>query len=137
MSQSITGNCLCGKVSYKISQDLGDIIHCHCPTCRKAHGAAFSSVAAIKDINFNISGSEYLKSFESSIGKNRHFCSNCGSQIYAKRENTDFVILRLGSLNDESLLASGSRYQEAKHIWLSQKACWYQLGGEIEQLLEF
>ncbi|MBL4798295.1 MAG: GFA family protein [Oleispira sp.] len=137
MSQSIMGNCLCGNVSYNISQDLGDIIHCHCPTCRKAHGAAFSSVAAIKDINFKISGSEHLKSFESSMGKHRHFCSNCGSQIYAKREGTDFVILRLGSLNDESLLASGNRYQEAKHIWLSQKACWYQLDSKIEQFPEF
>jgi hypothetical protein len=137
MYQSLEGNCLCGKVTYQVSQDLGDIIHCHCPTCRKAHGAAFSSVAAIKDVNFKIIGSEHLKSFESSVGKYRHFCSHCGSQIYAKRESTDFVILRLGSLNDESLLASGSRYQEAKHIWLSQKACWYELDSAIERFQEF
>ncbi|WP_438269777.1 GFA family protein [Neptunomonas phycophila] len=37
----ITGSCLCGKVSYEISGEVGDIVHCHCVTCRKAHGAAF------------------------------------------------------------------------------------------------
>ncbi|WP_438269521.1 GFA family protein [Neptunomonas phycophila] len=37
----ITGSCLCGNVSYEISGEVGDIVHCHCVTCRKAHGAAF------------------------------------------------------------------------------------------------
>ena len=40
----IIGSCLCGSVEYEIS---GDIVHCHCETCRKAHGAAFSSVASV------------------------------------------------------------------------------------------
>lgn len=62
---------------------------------------------------------------------------NCGSQLYAKRENTAVVILRLGSLNDASIITSGNRYQEAKHIWLSQKACWYPLENEIKQFSEF
>lgn len=137
MSNTISGNCLCGNVSYQISQDIGDIIHCHCPTCRKAHGSAFSSVAAISDNHFQISGEEHLKCYESSIGKHRHFCTHCGSQIYAKRQGTDFVILRLGTLNDESLLAHDGKYQEAKHIWLSQKACWYELNSDIEQHREF
>jgi len=138
----IKGSCLCGKVSYLISQNLGDIVHCHCPTCRKAHGSAFSSVAVIADSSLTLVGAEQLKSFESSPGKHRHFCSNCGSQIYAKREGTDFVILRLGTVDDASLndnqgIARDRGYQEAKHIWLSQKACWYELNSNIEQHAEF
>jgi len=82
------GSCLCGNVKYEIRGDLGDIIHCHCTTCRKAHASAFSSVAPVDVDDFKVtSGSELLKFYESSPGKKRYFCSNCGSQIYAHRES--------------------------------------------------
>jgi hypothetical protein len=128
---NISGSCLCGAISYSISQNIGDIVHCHCIKCRKAHGAAFSSVAKIEDNNFLITGEENLSSYQSSPGKIRCFCSDCGSQIYAKRDNTDFIILRLGTLNDESMI--GSQYQEAKHIWLAEKACWYDVHANLEK----
>lgn len=133
--KNISGSCLCGAVNYQISQNIGDIIHCHCIKCRKAHGAAFSSVAKIEDKNFSVSGEEKLSSYQSSPGKTRCFCSNCGSQIYAKRDNTDFIVLRLGTLNDDSMI--GSEYQEAKHIWLAEKACWYELNLNLEEQQEF
>ena len=132
---SISGSCLCGAVNYQISQHIGDIIHCHCIKCRKAHGAAFSSVAKIEDKSFSISGEEKLSSYQSSPGKTRCFCSSCGSQIYAKRDNTDFIVLRLGTLNDDSLI--GSKYQEAKHIWLAEKACWYELHSKLDEQQDF
>ena len=127
----ITGSCLCGKVAYEIEGKVGDIVHCHCVTCRKAHGSAFSSVAAVRDDDFTLSGREHLKSFESSKGKRRFFCSNCGTQVYAKRENTQHVILRLGSLDDDP----GAR--ETKHIWLSQKASWYAIHNNLPEYAEF
>jgi hypothetical protein len=132
---NISGSCLCGAISYRISQNIADIIHCHCIKCRKAHGAAFSSVAKVEDKNFSITGEENLSCYQSSPGKIRCFCSDCGSQIYAKRDNTDFIILRLGTLNDESMI--GSQYQEAKHIWLAEKACWYELHTNLEEQKEF
>ncbi len=132
---SISGSCLCGAVNYQISQHIGDIIHCHCIKCRKAHGAAFSSVAKIEDKSFSISGEEKLSRYQSSPGKTRCFCSSCGSQIYAKRDNTDFIVLRLGTVNDESMI--GSQYQEAKHIWLAEKACWYELYSSLEEQQEY
>ena len=137
MSQSsievrmISGSCLCGKVKYKISGKVGEIVHCHCKTCRKAHGAAFSSVAAVNDTDFELSGSENLKSFESSKGKKRYFCTTCGTQVYAKKDNTHHLILRLGSLDDDP------RSNEKNHIWVSQKACWYSINGNLPEHSEF
>lgn len=127
----ITGSCLCGKVSYEISGDVGEIVHCHCVTCRKAHGSAFSSVAAVADADFEVSGREHLNSFESSKGKNRFFCTNCGTQVFAKRDNTAHVILRLGSLDVDP------QSSEASHIWVSQKASWYVINGDLPEYTEF
>lgn len=127
----ITGSCLCGKVNYSISGRVGDIVHCHCETCRKAHGSAFSSVAAVSEIDFEVTGSSSLRSYESSKGKMRYFCSNCGTQIYAKRDGQSHIILRLGSLDTDP--AS----KEVNHIWVSQKASWYDINSSLPQYQAF
>lgn len=127
----IKGSCLCGEVKYQISGEVGEIVHCHCVTCRKAHGSAFSSVAAVQDSDFVLQGAEHLNRFESSAGKWRYFCRGCGTQIYAKRDGTPHIILRLGSLDDDP----GS--SEKNHIWTSQQATWYNIEGTLPQCAEF
>lgn len=127
----INGSCQCGSVKYEISGTVGDIVHCHCKTCRKTHGSAFSSVAAVQDRDFSLFGKDNLKSYESSTGKHRYFCSNCGSQIYAKRDDTSHIILRLGSLD------SDIDSTEKEHIWVSQKANWYCINSQLPEREEF
>lgn len=127
----ITGSCLCGEVTYEISGQVGDIVHCHCQTCRKAHGAAFSSVAAVDDDNFTLFNKVPLGCFESSEGKSRFFCSGCGTHLYAKREGTQHIILRLGSLDDDP------QSQEKEHIWVSQKASWYEINNDLPEHQEY
>lgn len=40
--QKLTGQCLCGAISYEINGELGPVVNCHCLKCRRWHGAAFS-----------------------------------------------------------------------------------------------
>lgn len=127
----IKGSCLCGSVNYEISGKVGDIVHCHCRTCRKAHGSAFSSVAAVRATDFKLSGLKYLKSFESSKGKFRYFCSGCGTHIYAKREGVAHIILRLGSLDSEIDSI------EKEHVWVSEKASWYSVNASLPVCQEY
>lgn len=127
----IKGSCLCGQVSYQIDGPVGEVVHCHCETCRKAHGSAFSSVAAVQDEHFSISGDERLNCYESSPGKWRYFCRNCGTQIYARREGAAHIILRMGSLDDDPQTI------EKNHIWVSQKAPWYDLKATLPCADEF
>ncbi len=56
----IKESCMCGKVTYTIQDQIGEITHCHCTTCRKAHGSAFSSVAAVNISNFEFNSGEGL-----------------------------------------------------------------------------
>lgn len=127
----LTGSCLCGGVAYEVDAALGPIVHCHCETCRKAHGAAFSSLASVPKSKFRwTKGQERLSKFESSPGKMRWFCSQCGSHLMAERADKDAVMLRLGCL--DTTVASNA----IAHIWRSDAASWYDPRIELPELLE-
>ena len=83
----IEGSCLCGAVRYSVAEAAGPLVHCHCRTCRKAHGAAFSTVLPVRANGFRwLSSEARLAHFESSPGKKRWFCSRCGSQLISTRD---------------------------------------------------
>jgi hypothetical protein len=116
----LTGSCLCGGVAYEVDAGPLPFVHCHCRTCRKTHGAAFSSVMSVPRKSFRwIKGEQLLASFESSPGKLRYFCSQCGSHIFAERVKQPNVLLRLGCL--DTPLAEKAR----AHIWRSDGAPWF------------
>lgn len=118
---------LCGSATYRVSGGMSDIVHCHCGTCRKAHGSAFSSVASVPLSNFTLTHTAPLGRYESSPGKVRYFCSHCGTQLYAQRDGQAVIILRLGSIDSE--LSS----REHAHIGLSDKAAWYDLRSNLKE----
>ncbi len=116
----LNGSCLCGSVTYEVEADVGRIVHCHCRTCRKTHGAAFSPVTSVPRDKFHwTKGADLLSSFESSPGKFRRFCGRCGSHIVADRVGQPTVLLRLGCL--DTPIAGPSQV----HIWRSEGASWY------------
>jgi hypothetical protein len=124
----LTGSCLCGSVVYEADAPAGPIVHCHCQTCRKTHGTAFSSVTNVPRERFRfVKGEELLNAFESSPGKFRKFCSRCGSHIVAERISQPTVLLRLGCLDtpiDDNPRA---------HIWRSDAASWYDPKLELPE----
>ena len=42
-NHTVPGSCLCGKVTYRIKDNLGIFQYCHCSRCRKFTGSAFAS----------------------------------------------------------------------------------------------
>ena len=105
----IQGSCLCGSVAFEATKLSSPIGHCHCTTCRKAHGAAFATTARVERPDFRWTrGVEFLRSFESSPGKLRHFCGTCGTQLMAEWVDQPEVILRLGALDATPCAAHGS-----------------------------
>ena len=90
----LSGSCLCGGVSYRVDAPLGPILHCLSASCRKAHGAAFSSIAGVPRGKFSWTrGEELLGKFESSPGKFRIFCTRCGSQLITDAKDEPSVHL--------------------------------------------
>jgi len=127
----LAGSCLCGTVAYEADATIDRIVHCHCRTCRKTHGTAFSSVAAVPRPAFRWThGEERLGAIESSPGKFRRFCTRCGSHVVAERTAASVVLLRLGCL-DTPL---GELPQ--LHIWRSDAATWYDPARPLPETQE-
>lgn len=120
----LNGSCLCGAVAYQVDAPLERIVHCHCRTCRKTHGSAFSSVTAVPREKFKwLRGVDTLGSFESSPGKFRRFCTKCGSHVMAERTAQPVVLLRLGCLDNNA--PDDVQGRPDIHIWRSDAAAWY------------
>lgn len=127
----LSGSCLCGAVAYEVDSGAGSIMHCHCETCRKTHGSAFSSVMPVPRERFRfVRGEDLLSVFESSPGKFRKFCSRCGSHIVAQRTDASVTLLRLGCLD------TAVEADNACHIWRSDAASWYDPKRQLPEYPE-
>lgn len=123
------GGCLCGAVRYRIEGELEPIQICHCSQCRKAQGTPFVTNIPVQESAFVLlSGAEQPKAFESSPGKQRVFCTNCGSPIYSRTSKLPGVLrIRAGSLEGE--LAT----RPAFHAFVDSKANWWELHDDLPQ----
>lgn len=87
----VQGSCLCGSVQYEVELIADKIFNCHCQYCRKAHGAAYVTMALAKAGSLKIRDeSNALKEHKNAIGGYRAFCVNCGSRLmnYGPDKNT-------------------------------------------------
>ena len=127
-----SGSCLCGGVRYEYSGEFGPFVYCHCSKCRKAQGTAFGSNAPIDEDQFRLlQGRELLRGYSSSPGKERVFCSRCGSPIFSRAEAKPGVLrLRMGTLDTPP-----GKKPEA-HIFAASKAEWYDILDGLPQHAE-
>lgn len=122
-----TGSCLCGGVQFRIEAELAPIQVCHCSQCRKAQGTPFATNTPVSTEAFRLlGGADLLRSFESSPGKERVFCSRCGSPIYSSKDTLPGVLrIRAGLLN-EALAA-----RPVAHFHTASKANWWSIDDAL------
>jgi hypothetical protein len=124
-----SGSCLCGGVRFQILCELEPIQICHCSQCRKAQGTPFATNTPVKGAAFQLdSGAKLLKVFEASPGKQRVFCSECGSPIYSKKDSLPGVLrIRAGLINEP--LSS----EPVAHCYTGSKANWWTIYDDLTQ----
>lgn len=122
-----TGSCLCGRIQFELSAELGPIDICYCQMCRKAQGGPLATNASIEASAFKLTqGAELLTTFESSPGEQRLFCSRCGSPIYSRRtDRPQIVRIRAGTIN-ESL-----NVRPTAHYYTASKCNWWEIGDNL------
>lgn len=125
----LTGSCLCGAIRFRIETELAPIQVCHCSQCRKAQGAPFATNTPVSTADFHLlGGAELLRSFESSPGKERVFCSRCGSPIYSRKDSVPGVLRIRAGLLDGALAA-----RPVAHFHTASKANWWAIDDALPQ----
>lgn len=125
----LTGSCLCGSVKYEYHGELGPIVYCHCSRCRKAQGTAFATNSPINESGFSLlSGKETLREYESSAGKFRAFCGNCGTPVFSRFTGKPGILrLRIGTLDTRIAARPGA------HIYADSHAEWFDILDDLPQ----
>jgi hypothetical protein len=125
----LTGHCLCGKVRYEISEAPVAMMYCHCEECRRATGSSLNTSIFVRRENFRlVAGKEFVSFHETSPQNLRHFCSGCGSPLFKFfPDPAGLMTVRAGTLDGDP----GVR--PAGHIWVSEKAPWYEISDGLPQ----
>lgn len=121
----LEGSCLCGGISFKCNSAPLLSALCHCKSCQKSSGSAFSFVIGVKKSDLQIEGTglkTYKCTGDSGNPALRHFCTNCGSTIYSEMSSRpDVIFLRGGLLNDSSWIKPTMNVYWRDHLsWLSE-----------------
>ena len=112
--KSISGNCLCGSVSFKISVKCRYSVICHCTMCQKSN-AEFSNYTKVQKDNFKFVNKKNLKWFYSSEEYKRGFCSKCGSSLFFQsRKSNNEIAVSTGSLNAKIPVKGHIFYKDKK-----------------------
>lgn len=129
MQDTTTGSCLCGAVKYEVEGAAKGVTNCHCPMCRKQHGAPFATYGGYPNDRFRLTaGAEKLRSYRSGEKTARQFCETCGSSLFfVESDHPNETWVALGTLDGDP----GAPIE--KHIFVGQKAPWFTITDDIRQ----
>jgi len=130
MSQTVKGQCECGKVSFTVNSPREAVTVCHCSQCRRTSGHLWAATRAPYD-QVEFVNDEGLEWFASSDFAKRGFCRLCGSSLFYRMNDEDGVGIAAGCLDDASNL------HVAKHIFVADKGDYYDITDDVEKLDKF
>jgi hypothetical protein len=126
----ISGSCLCGAVRFEVSAPLEQVAHCHCTMCRRAHGAAFATWAALPAERVRVTAGESdVTHFRSSQIGTRSFCRVCGSSIFCTLDTQPGTVdVALGCL------APDHGAIPRVHVFWDDRVDWVELADRLPRL---
>jgi hypothetical protein len=96
----LTGRCLCGGVSFELTEAPLSANYCHCTRCQRRTGTAASAQARLAPGSLRIlSGEEHVRSYQPPDGFAKCFCSQCGSALWSRHPGGEVMGVRLGTLD--------------------------------------
>jgi len=122
MTNQITGTCHCGSIKYEITGKPRSIVNCHCDSCKKRKGVAFSTYVAVSEEYLIVTeGENNLKKYVVHDEGEKHFCSVRGSPIYNKNYSyPGLLMLYYGAIHDNSKIKPMFNvFCEKQVSWLS------------------
>lgn len=126
MSETVKGSCLCGAVKLEIREFRDVVTYCHCTQCRKQSGHYYAAVNVLNE-NLTLSGDEAVRWYAASGIAKRGFCGTCGSVLFWKPNDANYLSVMAGCLDSPTgLVADG-------HIFVADKGDYYTLDDGLPQ----
>ncbi|SHF75490.1 Uncharacterized conserved protein [Microbulbifer donghaiensis] len=118
--ENYRGGCHCGAVRFEAKRPPKFVARCHCDSCRRSTGGAFSTWVGFRDEQV-----EWLsrpECYRSSEGVNRCFCKKCGTPLsYQSTKWSGETHFLIGVLDDPAqLVPSGDVFTEEALDWCLQ-----------------
>jgi hypothetical protein len=130
MQTPLRGSCQCGAVTYTVSAEPLFTYACHCHSCQKRTGSAFSLGLVITTDSLQLEGALTPWSRISEQGNNntRYSCASCGNIIYGIGDTSpELAKLQAGTLEDTS------EVEPEVHMWAVTKQPWLVLPEHVKQ----
>jgi hypothetical protein len=126
VSDSHRGSCLCGAVRFKTHGALRGVVYCHCSQCRKQSGH-FYAATNVANTDIVIEGTESITWFEASAFARRGFCKTCGSVLFWKPRDQDYISVMAGTFDRPTSLEGEC------HIFVGDKGDYYSIDDGLPQ----
>ena len=114
----ITGRCLCGEISFSGDADIKMMANCHCWDCRGATGTAYGTLIFGDSSELTVRGAPkvFKHKADSVADIEKHFCPNCGSQLFGGNSNRPTMMsLRAGMVDQTNLVKpTATVYMESR-----------------------
>ena len=127
---TVSGSCLCGAVSFRVSLPSLFCGHCHCSMCRRNHGAGFVTWFAVPNAQLEVdTGRNKLRRYASSAHGSRTFCTVCGTSLFCENEkHPDQVDIPLA--NVEGPIDRDPQF----HCYFDSRAPWVLISDDLPRL---
>lgn len=116
-----SATCQCGQVRLQLNSEPLFVYACHCTSCQKRTGSAFSMGIMALDETVDIRGelSSWERTADTGQVNTRYSCSECGNIIYGVGTLAPRVLkLQAGLLDDTRDL------EPEVHIWTRSAQAW-------------
>jgi hypothetical protein len=117
-TQTINGSCLCRQIRYKAVAAPLFQAYCHCQDCRKNGGSAFAALVFVPIESLSWQGKPQTFSHSSNSGSTmtKHFCPNCGSQLFGTNSaKPDRIHIKVGTMENAKW------FQPQCNVWASSR----------------
>ncbi|MBM0105527.1 GFA family protein [Steroidobacter sp. S1-65] len=126
----VLGSCLCNSIQYEITGKPRLAANCHCSRCRRGRSAAHASNAFYNLDDFRFTRQE-VPICEYRVPDAKYFgvafCTKCGGAVPRISKERNAVVVAFGPLDTDP----GA--QPSMHIYVANKACWFEITDSIPQ----
>ena len=127
---TLTGRCLCGAVTYRITAEPVASRICWCRDCQHiASNGTANIIVPAESLEVSGALTEFHSTADSGNHMVRKFCPACGSHLFATSSGRPhLVVVRAGTFDDTSTV------HPTANIWCASAPGWAQMDSRLEKV---